>query len=132
MYNIGRWWRCTCLWCFSFNCKLDLHAFQNPNGVAYRDKVLNAHIVPHFDNHPLAYMPIFVDDNTIPHTARIVKEFWQQEEIDMFQWPTMSPDMHPIENVWDFIGRKVNQHNPQCQNIAELTNEILEERLRRI
>jgi hypothetical protein len=32
-----------------------------------------------------------------------------------------------IFNVWDFVGRKVNQRNPQCQNIAELTNAILEE-----
>jgi hypothetical protein len=51
----------------------------------------------------------------------------QQEAIDTFQWPAMSLDMNTIEHVWDFIGRKVNQHNPQCQNIAELTNAILEE-----
>jgi len=34
----------------------------------------------------------------------------------------MPLDMNPIEHVWDFVGRKVNQRNPQCQNIAELTN----------
>jgi hypothetical protein len=33
----------------------------------------------------------------------------------------MSPDMNPKR------ARKVNQRNPQCQNIAELTNKILEE-----
>jgi hypothetical protein len=32
----------------------------------------------------------------------------------------MSPDMNPIEHVWDFIGRKINQRNPKCQNIDEL------------
>jgi hypothetical protein len=25
--------------------------------------------------------------------------------------------MNPIEHVWDFIGRKINQRNPKCQNI---------------
>jgi hypothetical protein len=28
--------------------------------------------------------------------------------------------MNPIEHAWDFIGRKINQRNPKCQNIDEL------------
>ena len=39
----------------------------------------------------------------------------------------MSPDMNPIEHVWDFIGRKINQRNPKCQNIDELRPAILQE-----
>jgi hypothetical protein len=39
----------------------------------------------------------------------------------------MSPDMNPIEHVWDFIGRKINQRNPKCQNIDELRTAILQE-----
>jgi len=39
----------------------------------------------------------------------------------------MSPEMNPIEHKWDCIDRKVNQRIPQCQNIASLTNAILEE-----
>ena len=38
----------------------------------------------------------------------------------------MSPDMNPIEHVWDFIGRKINQRNPKCQNIDELRAAILQ------
>ena len=44
----------------------------------------------------------------------------------------MSPDMNPIEHVWDFIGRKINQRNPKCQNIEELRTAILQERCRRL
>jgi hypothetical protein len=29
--------------------------------------------------------------------------------------------------IWDFIGRKINQHNPKCQNIDELRTAILQE-----
>ena len=42
--------------------------------------------------------------------------------IETFQWSAMSADMNQIEHVWHLIGRKVNQRNPQCQNIVELTN----------
>jgi hypothetical protein len=31
------------------------------------------------------------------------------------------------EHVWDFIGRKINQRNPKCQNIDELRTAILQE-----
>ena len=51
----------------------------------------------------------------------------------------MSPDMNPIEHVWDFICRKIYQRNPKCQHIDELRSAILKEwqhfpkeRLRRI
>ena len=43
-------------------------------------------------------------------------------------WPANSPDMNTTEHVLDVFGRKVNQRNPQCQTIAELTNTILKER----
>jgi len=59
-----------------------------------------------------------------------MKKFRQQESIDTFQWPAMSPGMNTIEHIWEFIGRTVNQCNPQCQNIAQLANAILVERLK--
>jgi len=63
----------TVLQCFSFNCKLDLHVLQgNPDGGTYRDNVLSAQVVPHFDNHALADRLIVTDDNTSPHRARSV------------------------------------------------------------
>jgi hypothetical protein len=31
------------------------------------------------------------------------------------------------QHVWDFIGRKINQRNPKCQNIDELGTAILQE-----
>ena len=49
-----------------------------------------------------------MDDNARPHRARIVREFRQQQAIDTFQWPAMSPNKNPVEHAWDFIDRKVN------------------------
>ena len=76
----------------------------------------------------LADRPMFMDDNARPHRARIVQHFFlQQEAVQTIPWPAMSPDMNPIEHVWDFIGRKINQRNPKCQNIDELRTAILQE-----
>ena len=70
---------------------------------------------------------MFMDVKARPHEARIVQHFLQQEDVQTIQWPAMSLDMNPIEHVWDFIGRKINQRNPKCQNIDELRTAILEE-----
>jgi hypothetical protein len=50
--------------------------------------------------------------------------------VQTIPWPAMLPDMNPIEHVWDFIGRKINQRNPKCQNIDELRTAILWEQFR--
>ena len=117
------------LWgCFSFDCKLDLYVLDgNLTGQKYRDNVLAPRVVPHFDNHALADRPMFMDDNARPHRDRIVQHILQQEAVQTMPWPAMSPDMNPIEHVWDFNGRKINQHNPKCQNIDELRTAILQE-----
>ena len=105
--------------CFSFDCKLDLYVLDdNLTGQKYRDNVLAPRVVPHFDNHALADRPMFMDDNARPHRARIVQHFLQQEAVQTIPWPAMSPGMNPIEHVWDFIGRKINQRNPKCQKLT--------------
>jgi hypothetical protein len=70
---------------------------------------------------------MFIDDNARPHSARIVQHFLQQEAVQKIPWPAMSPDMNPIVHVWDFIGQRINQCNPKCQNIDELRTAIKQE-----
>jgi transposase len=92
----------------------------NLTGQKDRDNVLAPRVVPHFDNHSLADRPMFMDDNARTHRARIVQHFLQQEAVQSIPRPAMSTDMNPIEHVWDFIGRKINQRNPKCQNPVRL------------
>ena len=117
-------WGVTVWGCFSFDCKLDLYVLDgNLTSQKYCDNVLAPRVVPHFDNHALADRPMFMNDNARPHRARIVQHFLQQEAVQTIPWP----DMNPIEHVWDFIGRKINQRNPKCRNIDELRTAILQE-----
>ncbi|GFX59632.1 dendritic arbor reduction protein 1 [Trichonephila clavipes] len=55
---------------------------------------------------------LFMDDNARPHRANIVDECLQSEDITRMDWSAYSPDLNPIENVWDMLGRRIAAHLP--------------------
>ncbi|GFX66921.1 transposable element Tcb1 transposase [Trichonephila clavipes] len=48
---------------------------------------------------------IFQQDNAHPHTTRIFQHALRG--VQMLPWPAYSPDLSPIEHVWDVIGRRL-------------------------
>jgi predicted esterase YcpF (UPF0227 family) len=52
--------------------------------------------------------------------SRIVQDYLQQEAIQLLPWLAMSPDMNPIEHLWDYLGRKVNARTQQLINFQHL------------
>ena len=44
--------------------------------------------------------------------ARIVQAFFQRRRVSLLPWPARSPDMLPIEHVWDMVGRRLIRQGP--------------------
>ena len=42
-----------------------------------------------------------------PHTARATQAFLQQNSINVLSWSSKSPDLDPIEHIWDELDRQV-------------------------
>lgn len=40
----------------------------------------------------------------------------------MLSWPLRSPDLSPIEDIWDILGRGGNASGPRPRNEGELWN----------
>ena len=43
------------------------------------------------------------------------------------EWPELSPDLNPIENLWDQLSRRVEAHNSVPQNLNDLRAALQEE-----
>jgi transposase len=107
--------------CISHDCKLDLVTIQgNLTGDQYIRDVLQPVVVPHFDNHPLATRPVYMDDNARPHRSRAVTVYPQSEAVTSVPWPAMRPDWKPIEHIWDKLGRRIHDREPPVQNIRQV------------
>ncbi|GFU76903.1 transposable element Tcb2 transposase [Trichonephila clavipes] len=70
---------------------------------------------------------ILMDDNYRPHRANLVEDFLFEEGIVRMEWSACSPDINPIEHVWDALGRRVAGHQPPPQTLQELERALLEE-----
>ncbi|GFX08987.1 transposable element Tcb2 transposase [Trichonephila clavipes] len=70
---------------------------------------------------------LFMDDNARPHRANIVDECLQSEDITRMDCPACSPDLNPIEHVWDMLGRRIAACQPPPTCLPELRRALLDE-----
>ncbi|GFS85924.1 DDE_3 domain-containing protein [Trichonephila clavipes] len=68
-----------------------------------------------------------MDDNARPLRANIVDECLQSEDITRMDWPAYSPDLNPIEHVWDMLGRQIAAPQPSPTLLPELRRALLDE-----
>ncbi len=69
---------------------------------------------------------VFQHDNYPKHTAKSAKEWLKKKQIKVIEWPSQSPDLHLIENLWREL--KVRDAKRQLQNLNDLERICKEER----
>ncbi|GFU96419.1 transposable element Tc3 transposase [Trichonephila clavipes] len=68
-----------------------------------------------------------MDDNARPHRADILDDYLESEGIPRMVWPAYSPDLNPIENLWDPLDRAVSSRFPPPVTLVELKTALQEE-----
>lgn len=66
----------------------------------------------------------FSQDNCPVHTARLIREWVNHNNINVLPWPAKSPDLNPIENVWGYIVKQIYKRPFRPENADELWQAI--------
>jgi transposase len=96
------------------------------------------HIVPLIADYVRRGGLIFIQDNTGGHIARDTLAFMREQGLIPIFWPALSPDLNPIETLWDRIKDIIKQKDPEIYRsyprlrtaIIEAWNSITDEKIR--
>lgn len=111
----------------SLGARTELHIVENGSltAVRYVTDILEPIVMPF-----APYMGngfCLMQDNARPHTAAIALGYLREVGINILEWPARSPDLNPIEHVWDKLGRQIKLRNPAPANVRELKSALLDE-----
>ncbi len=68
---------------------------------------------------------VFQHDNDRKHTSKMTTAFLKKLRVKLMDWPSMSPDLNPIEHLWGILKRKVEER--KVSNIHQLLDVVMED-----
>ena len=93
----------------------------NLTAVGYRDEIFRPVAVPLVQQHQMT----FQHDNARTHVARVCQGFLAKNNIVPLGWPPYSPDLSPIEHLWDELDRRVRRRRNTPNTLGQTA--LLEE-----
>uniref|UniRef100_A0AAZ3NPU9 Tc1-like transposase DDE domain-containing protein n=1 Tax=Oncorhynchus tshawytscha TaxID=74940 RepID=A0AAZ3NPU9_ONCTS len=104
------------LWgCFSAGGSGALHKID---GIMREENyVLKQHLTTSVGKLKLGRKWVFQMDNDPKHTSKVVTKF-KDNKVKVWEWPSQSPDLNPIENVWAELKKHVRARRPT--NLTQL------------
>lgn len=96
--------------------KTPLKVAQQSVNADYYQQILNECLIGNMNAlYPDGF--ILQQDNARPHIAKTTKKFLADNGVEVIQWPACSPDLNPIENLWQIIKHRLEKK--EKKNVGE-------------
>ena len=109
---------------FCVTGKMGLFCFRKIMDAKFYVEILKQHF-PEIDHMLRVGNWRFQQDNDPKHMSRLAKAFLDENAPVVMDWPSNSPDLNPIENLWAIVKGNVEKRMPK--NINELEQFMVEE-----
>ncbi|KAG1191305.1 hypothetical protein G6F70_009323 [Rhizopus microsporus] len=67
---------------------------------------------------------VFQQDNDPKHRSKLAIKLFQENNVKLLEWPAYSPDLNPIENLWDFLKVRLCAYETEPKSMHELFERV--------
>jgi len=86
-------------------------------------KTLEDNLLPYFRN-LTGDNGLFQQDNATCHKSASTTQWFKDNNINLLEHPSRSPDLNPMENLWGILARDVYEGGRQFDNVNDLKRQI--------
>jgi transposase len=86
---------------------------------SYLDVILKDQVLPEMK---IDRSLVFQQDNAKPHKGPKVMEWLKKQKFNYINWPPQSPDLSPIEMIWNVMKLKLKSLKPRPRSKGDISN----------
>ena len=116
-------WGCITWQGLGYGCQLYVRSMKKEDYIQVLDTTFKESL-EHYHYEEGEY--IFQHDNDPKHTAKATARYLEDQNIKVLPWPAQSPNLNPIEKVWDTLKVRIGRREKRPTSIHELRNVVLE------